>query len=99
MISRIMPRVTTLILVLLVIVGLLGFANAGWYSAQKGQLYSSMPGQSGTVMAVNDVSNLFGSVIPLGIGIAARFWGLGAAMWLLLAGPVALVVGIPRRRK
>ena len=82
----------------LVIVGLLGFANAGWYSVLKGQLYSSMPGQSGTVMAVNNVSNLFGSVIPLGIGIAARTWGLGAAMWLLLAGPVALLVGIPRRK-
>ncbi|MDP6512935.1 MAG: MFS transporter, partial [SAR202 cluster bacterium] len=63
----------------LAIVGMLGFANAGWYSVLKGQLYSSMPGQSGTVMAVNDVSNLFGSFIPLGIGIAARTWGLGAA--------------------
>lgn len=83
----------------LVIVGLLGFANAGWYSVLKGQLYSSMPGQSGTVMAVNDVSNLFGSLIPLGIGIAARTWGLGAAMWLLLAGPVALLIGIPGDRK
>ena len=83
----------------LVIVGLLGFANAGWYSVLKGQLYSSMPGQSGTVMAVSDVSNLFGSLIPLGIGIAARTWGLGAAMWLLLAGPVALLVGIPGHRK
>ena len=38
-------------------------------------------------------------LIPLGIGIAACTWGLGAAMWLLLAGPVALLVGIPRQRK
>jgi FSR family fosmidomycin resistance protein-like MFS transporter len=83
----------------LVIVGMLGFANAGWYSVLKGQLYSSMPGQSGTVMSVNNVSNLVGSVVPLVIGIAARSWGLGGAMWLLLAGPVALLVGIPRDRK
>jgi len=83
----------------LVIVGVLGFANAGWYSVLKGKLYSSMPGQSGAVMAVGDVSALFGGLIPLGIGIAARTWGLGAAMWLLLAGPVALLVGIPRQRK
>jgi FSR family fosmidomycin resistance protein-like MFS transporter len=83
----------------LAIVGMLGFANAGWYSVLKGQLYSSMPGQSGTVMAVNDVSNLFGSLIPLGIGVAARTWGLGAAMWLMLAGPVALLIGIPRNRE
>jgi FSR family fosmidomycin resistance protein-like MFS transporter len=83
----------------LVIVGLLGFANAGWYSVLKGQLYSSMPGQSGTVMSVNNVSNLVGSVVPLVMGVAARSWGLGGAMWLLLAGPVALLVGIPRDRK
>jgi FSR family fosmidomycin resistance protein-like MFS transporter len=83
----------------LVIVGMLGFANAGWYSVLKGQLYSSMPGQSGTVMSVNNVSNLVGSVVPLVIGVAARSWGLGGAMWLLLAGPVALLVGIPRDRK
>jgi len=83
----------------LVIVGMLGFANAGWYSVLKGQLYSSMPGQSGTVMSVNNVSNLVGSVVPLVIGVAARSWGLDGAMWLLLAGPVALLVGIPRDRK
>jgi len=83
----------------LVIVGMLGFSNAGWYSVLKGQLYSSMPGQSGTVMSVNNVSNLVGSVVPLVIGVAARSWGLDGAMWLLLAGPVALLVGIPRDRK
>ena len=57
-----------------------------------------MPGKSGTVMAVNDVSSLVSGLIPLGIGLAARTWGLGAAIWLLLAGPIALLVGIPRRR-
>jgi FSR family fosmidomycin resistance protein-like MFS transporter len=41
----------------LVLLGLLGFFNAGWYSILQGQLYSSMPGQSGTVMAL---SNIFG---------------------------------------
>ena len=82
----------------LVIVALLGFGNAGWYSILQAQMYKEMPGKSGTVMAVNDVSSLASGLIPLGIGLAARTWGLGAAMWLLLAGPIALLVGIPRRR-
>ena len=82
----------------MVIVALLGFGNAGWYSILQAQMYREMPGKSGTVMAVNDVSSLVSGLIPLGIGLAARTWGLGAAIWLLLAGPVALLVGIPRQR-
>lgn len=80
----------------LVVVAALGFANAGWYSVLQGQLYSAMPGQSGSVLAVKNVSGIAGSLAPLGIGVAARAWGLGPAIWLLLAGPVALTVGLPR---
>jgi FSR family fosmidomycin resistance protein-like MFS transporter len=80
----------------LVILGLLGLANAGWYSVLKGQLYTSMPGRSGTVMAVSSVSGLFGSLIPFALGAAAGLWGLNFTMWLLLAGPIALFLGIPR---
>ena len=82
----------------LVIVALLGFGNAGWYSILQAQMYKEMPGKSGTVMAVNDISALVSGLIPLGIGLAARTWGLGPAMWLYLAGPIALLVGIPRQR-
>ena len=81
-----------------VIVSLLGFWNAGWYSILQAQMYKEMPGKSGTVMAVNDVSSLVSGLVPLVVGLAARSWGLGAAMWLFLAGPVALLVGIPRQR-
>ena len=80
----------------LAVVALLGLGNAGWYAVLRAQLYSSMPGRSGTVLAVSKVSGLAGSLVPLGIGLAAGAWGLGTAMWLLLAGPVALLIGIPR---
>ncbi len=83
----------------LIIVALLGFGNAGWYSILQAQMYEEMPGKSGTVMAVNDVSSLVSGLIPLVIGLAARTWGLGPAMWLYLAGPIALLVGIPRRHR
>ncbi len=78
------------------ILALMGLFNAGWYAILRGQLYSSMPGQSGAVLAVGNVFDLFGSLLPIGIGILAEQIGLSTAMWLLLAGPVALVIGIPR---
>jgi FSR family fosmidomycin resistance protein-like MFS transporter len=80
----------------LTLVGLLGFLNAGWYAIPKGQLYSVMPNQSGTVMAIGNVFNLFGGIIPLGIGLAAQEFGLQTAMWLILLGPVVLLIGLRR---
>jgi FSR family fosmidomycin resistance protein-like MFS transporter len=80
----------------MVLVGLLGFFNSGWYAILKGRLYSSMPGQSGTVMALDNIAGLVGSLLPFGIGLAADAFGLQVAIWLLLAGPIALLVGLPR---
>jgi FSR family fosmidomycin resistance protein-like MFS transporter len=82
----------------LVLLALLGFTNAGWYSILKAQLYASMPGQSGTVMTVGNLFGIFNGLIPLGLGLLAERFGLGAAMWWLLAGPLALLIGLPRRR-
>ncbi|MGD8998591.1 MAG: MFS transporter [Anaerolineae bacterium] len=81
----------------LALLGLLGLFNAGWYSILKAQLYSAMPGQSGTVMTVSNVFGLVGGLVPLGLGLVAEQLGLGASMWLLLLGPIALLIGIPRR--
>jgi FSR family fosmidomycin resistance protein-like MFS transporter len=83
----------------LVILGLLGMLNAGWYSILKAQLYSCMPGLSGTVMSLGSVFGLAGGIIPLALGAVAERLGLQATMWLLLAGPVALLAGIPRKQK
>lgn len=82
----------------LVLAGLLGLFNSGWYAILKGNLYSSMPGQSGTVIALGNIVGIFGKFIPFGIGLAAEYFGLGPAMWLLLAGPVALLVCLPGRQ-
>ena len=65
----------------------------------QGQLYSAMPGQSGTVLTVNNVVGLLGSFIPTIIGLVAERAGLDVAMWLLILGPVALLIGIPRNRR
>jgi len=83
----------------LIAVGLLGLFNSGWYAILQGNLYSSMPGKSGTVMALGDIAGMFGKLLPFGIGLAAEHFGLGPALWICLAGPVALLIGLPRKNR
>jgi len=78
------------------LLALMGLANAGWYAILMGQLYSTMPGQSGTVVAVNSGFGLVTGLVPALLGWVAQTAGLPVAMWLLLLGPVALLIGIPR---
>lgn len=80
-----------------ILLGLLGFFNSGWYAILKGRLYSSMPGQSGTVMTLDNVFGFLGKLLPFGIGLAAQFFGLRLAMWLLILGPIVLLIGLPRK--
>jgi FSR family fosmidomycin resistance protein-like MFS transporter len=78
------------------LLALIGFFNAGWYSILQAQLYATMPGQSGALLATSNVVGIAESFIPLAIGVAAESFGLGPAMWLLLLGPVALMIALPR---
>jgi FSR family fosmidomycin resistance protein-like MFS transporter len=83
----------------LVIVGAMGFFNAGWYAILKAKMFSAMAGQSGIAQALDNVGGMFGTLLPFGIGLAAQTFGLGSAMWLLLASPLALLIGLPRRKQ
>jgi len=49
-----------------------------------------------TALAVKNVSGLAAGFIPLALGLIAQRLGLQVAMWLLLLGPVALLIGLPR---
>jgi FSR family fosmidomycin resistance protein-like MFS transporter len=80
-----------------VLLGLVGLFNAGWYSILQARLYSVMLGQSGTVMTVGNIYGLVGGLIPLALGWVAQRFDLRVTMWLLLLGPIALMVGIPRK--
>jgi FSR family fosmidomycin resistance protein-like MFS transporter len=82
----------------LVLLAFIGFFNAGWYAILRARLYAEMPGKSGTTIAVNNISGLVGSLIPLGLGMFASQWGLPAAMWLLAAGPLVVLLGVLRRK-
>ncbi len=81
----------------LVLLGLLGFFNGGWYAILKANLFSSLPGKSGAALALDNVSGMIGKLIPLGIGLAAQAFGLGTAIWLLIAGPIVLLIGLPSK--
>jgi len=80
----------------LVVLGLMGLGNAGWYAILKGQLYSALPGQSGTVMTIDSAFSLVAGATPAVLGWVAQSAGLPVAMWLLLLGPLALILGLPR---
>jgi len=81
----------------LAVLALMGLFNSGWYAILKGQLYSTLPGQSGTVMAVGSVFGFVEALVPTLLGVVAERVGLGPAMWVLLLGPVVLLMGVPRR--
>ncbi len=81
----------------LVIIAFMGFFNSGWYAILKANLFDSMHGRSNEALVLDNVSGLFGKLIPFGIGLAAQAFGIGTAMWLLLAGPITLFIGLPRK--
>jgi FSR family fosmidomycin resistance protein-like MFS transporter len=78
----------------LVILALLGLLNSGWYSILQGQLYTAMPGQSGTVMTLDNLVASVGGLAPLVLGLVAQQYGLQPTMWMLLAAPIALLIGL-----
>ncbi len=80
------------------LLGAMSIAGTGWYAILMGQLYTAMPGRSGTVMSVTSVSGLVGGFAPALLGIVAERYGLQATLWLLVLGPLALLVGLPRTK-
>jgi len=81
----------------LILLGIIGLFNAGWYAILQGKLYDALGEQSGAVLIVGNAAGLFGALLPLLLGAIAQYYGLDTAMWLLLAGPVMLLIALPRR--
>lgn len=79
----------------LVILGLIGLFNAGWYAILQGKLYDTLGDRSGAVLIVGNAAGIFGVAVPLVLGFIAQSYGLGVTMWLLLAGPVTLLIALP----
>ena len=79
------------------LLALLGVLNSGWYAIPKARLYSELPGQSGAALTLGTLTGLVGGTFPLALGLLAAAVGIGNALWVLLAAPLALLVGMPRR--
>jgi FSR family fosmidomycin resistance protein-like MFS transporter len=78
------------------ILALIGLLSSSWYAVLQAQVYAALPGRSGLVMTVGNIAGLAGATITLGLGFIAERFGLLAAMWLVLLGPLGLLIGIPR---
>ncbi|HLO32677.1 MAG TPA: MFS transporter [Anaerolineales bacterium] len=81
----------------LIVVILVNLFNTGWYPILQGRLYSSLPGQSASAMAIGSVVAPLAKLFPFLIGFFADQFGLQTAMWILLFGPIALLIGLPRK--
>jgi FSR family fosmidomycin resistance protein-like MFS transporter len=75
---------------------LIKLVTLGWYEVLQGEAFATVPGRSGTVMAINSVIGVLGGGISFFVGWVAAQAGLPAAMWILLVGPVTLVLFVPR---
>ncbi|HEY6072819.1 MAG TPA: MFS transporter, partial [Anaerolineales bacterium] len=80
----------------LLAVVVVSLSTTGWYPVLQGRLYSELPGQSSLMLVVGAVTMPLGKLLPFMIGLLADSFGLGTAMWLLLLGPAALIIGLPR---
>jgi FSR family fosmidomycin resistance protein-like MFS transporter len=80
----------------LAILALLGVATAGWYPVLQARYYATLPGRSGVAVSLGSLSGIAFGVVPLALGLVAERVGLAPTMWLLLAGPLVLVVGLRR---
>jgi FSR family fosmidomycin resistance protein-like MFS transporter len=56
-----------------------------------------LPGRGGTVLVASNVGGLVGAALPGLLGLAAQQLGIGSALWFLLAGPITVMVLLPRR--
>jgi FSR family fosmidomycin resistance protein-like MFS transporter len=80
-----------IILILVVRMGTLG-----WYPVLQGEAYASARGKSGTVMALTSLAGPIAGALTWLVGWVAGRAGLPAAMWVLLAGPISLLIFMPR---
>jgi FSR family fosmidomycin resistance protein-like MFS transporter len=81
----------------LIVVILVNLLNTGWYPILQGRLYSSLPGQSASIMAIGSVTAPLAKFFPFLIGFLADQFGLQTAMWILILGPIGLLIGLPKR--
>ncbi|MGB7540159.1 MAG: MFS transporter [Anaerolineales bacterium] len=79
------------------LLALMGLLNSGWYAIPQARLYATLPGRSGTAMAVTSAFGILAGGMPWLLGGLAQGFGLAPVMWLLMAGPLGLLILLPRK--
>jgi MFS transporter, FSR family, fosmidomycin resistance protein len=74
----------------LALVATIAVVNAGWYPVLQARLYDALGPASGLALTVGALFPL-NALLPLVIAGIAERWGLTAALWPLLAAPLALL--------
>ncbi len=82
----------------IVLIILVKLTTLGWYEVLQGEAFGEVPGRSGTVMAINSLIGLLAGGVAFLIGWMAARVGLQAALWILLAGPICLLLFVPKYR-
>jgi FSR family fosmidomycin resistance protein-like MFS transporter len=78
------------------LVSAVGLVSAGWYPIAQARLFATLHGRSGLAVAVSSLTAPIGLVVPMVVAAVATAWGLQTALWLLLAGPISLLLLVPR---
>ena len=79
--------------------GVVAAATTGWYPLLKAQLYDALPERSGSALALGSISSTAAGLVPPLLGLLAARYGVGAAMWVLLTGPVVVLAGARSGRR
>ncbi len=80
------------------LLAVLAVLHAGWYAIPQGRLFTELGDRSGTAVAMSSLSSAASSLLPLAIGMLAERAGLGAALWVCLAAPLAPLLLVTRDR-
>jgi MFS transporter, FSR family, fosmidomycin resistance protein len=74
-----------------VLLGVVGVLQAGWYAIPQGRLFTALRGTAGTAIALSSAAAALGALVPLAAGALAERAGLQAALWIPILAPVALL--------
>jgi len=80
----------------LILLGLIGLFNAGWYAILQGKFYDTLGDHSGMVLIVGNAAGVITALLPVILGALAEAVGLNVVMWFLLIAPIILLVALPR---
>ncbi len=79
------------------LLAIVSFVTSSWYPVLRGKTYAVLPGQSGLIVSITALGNISSVFVPVIIGSIADMFGLYWAMWLLVLGPLSLLIGLPKK--